>query len=304
MKNYLKDQGGQFWGAFATSYANAVDKARDRPLKEAMMKAQIARENAITTKAQQDSAAALQQQAAVTDLANSLKGTTTSTPTEGPATEAGVGPAPVTSTTYPTEQELAPKYAAAAPGEFIKSRLEPKAPAHIPAGSMTPDPAHPGQWIQQGTPTSMIETPYQKETLAQRQTANENAAADRKAQRDISQGHLDVSKRLATVAEQNANTKATSKSKDLASMSDKDLELSYNRSLKTEQALEPGTLHKLNPFAGSDQDQRYAEASSDRKALQDEMNRRRGTRMSTDTGGRATQPTGKTKEERLKGLGF
>lgn len=290
MKNYLKDQGGQFWGAFATSYANAVDKARDRPLKEAMMKAQIASENAIATKQEQDNAAALSRQAAVTDLVNSLKGTTTSTPTEGPATEAGVGPAPVTSTTYPTEQELAPKYAAAAPGEFVKSRLEPKAPTHIPAGSMTPDPAHPGQWIQQGTPPAQVETQYQKETLAERHSANENAAADRKTQRDISQGHLDVSKRLAAVAEQNANTKATSKSKDLASMSDKDLELAYNRSLKTEQTLEPGTLHKLNPFAGSDQDQRYAEASSDRKALQDEMNRRRGIRMPTGATGAAKKP--------------
>ena len=98
---YLKDEGGQFWGAFAQSYAQAHERAKDRPMKEAMMKAQTAHQQAIADKAQMDIQQEREHQAALTNLTTVLSPQTVSTPTEGPATEEGVGPAPVTTTKMP-----------------------------------------------------------------------------------------------------------------------------------------------------------------------------------------------------------
>jgi len=106
MWKYLKDQGGQFWGAFGKSYAEALEKSRDRPLKEAMLKAQVGHQQALQKKMEMDVQQEVQQQAAMNELTGLL---TTKQPTEvptkiggpvqGPATEAGEPPAPPPLTT-------------------------------------------------------------------------------------------------------------------------------------------------------------------------------------------------------------
>ncbi len=103
---YLKDQGGQFWGAFSQSFSNAVKEARDRPLKEAMMKAQTAHQQAIADKAQMDIEQERQQQAAMGVLTNLLTTqqpvevpTKIGGPVQGPVTETGEPPAPPPPTT-------------------------------------------------------------------------------------------------------------------------------------------------------------------------------------------------------------
>lgn len=70
---YLKDQGGQFWGAFGPALAESLNRERERPLKEAMLKAQIGHQEALNQKAQFDMQQAQQQQAAVEELGRILQ---------------------------------------------------------------------------------------------------------------------------------------------------------------------------------------------------------------------------------------
>lgn len=70
---YLKDQGGQFWGAFAESLAQSLERAKDRPLKDAMLKAQIGHQQAVTQKLQMDIEQAKQHQAALDALTQALQ---------------------------------------------------------------------------------------------------------------------------------------------------------------------------------------------------------------------------------------
>lgn len=131
ISKYLKDQGGQFWGAFNQSLAKSISEERDRPLKEAMLKAQIGHQQALNDKAQMDIEQARQQQQAVTDLANILTPKVTTpaiseAPAQIPMAPSGNLPTLTPQTTTPDVKspEVMSKLAKAQPKEFTTAILK------------------------------------------------------------------------------------------------------------------------------------------------------------------------------------
>ncbi len=138
MLKYLKDQGGQFWGAFAKSYGKTIKEERDRPLKEAMMKAQIGQAEAVAKKAQMDVDESMRQQQAVAELAQILQPQQVEMPTAGPVEESGKAPAPAM-VTQPGPQMTDPRVRAALLKADPKQGVTQAAKAAFPSGSMATD---------------------------------------------------------------------------------------------------------------------------------------------------------------------
>lgn len=95
---YLLDQSGQFWGAFNKSFADTLLQERDRPLKEALLKAQLEHLNVGNEGTRQKIQTEKDQAQAVQDWSTAVQTGKDEPVMEqplGPATETGEMPAPI-----------------------------------------------------------------------------------------------------------------------------------------------------------------------------------------------------------------